>query len=67
MGRPVLFLDLDGVICCNFRGELEYDKLCQVKRVCDRRELSWCFQLIGVAGPTSGSAPITPSSPSGST
>ena len=38
MGRPVLFLDLDGVICCNFRGELEYDKLCQVKRICDQTE-----------------------------
>ena len=32
---PVLFLDLDGVVCCNFHGELERDKLLQVKRICD--------------------------------
>jgi alpha/beta superfamily hydrolase len=32
---PVLFLDLDGVVCCNFRGELERDKLLQVKRICE--------------------------------
>ena len=31
----ILFLDLDGVVCCNFRGELERDKLQQVRRICE--------------------------------
>lgn len=30
----VLFLDLDGVICCNYHGELEAAQLAQVARVC---------------------------------
>ena len=31
----ILFLDLDGVICCNFHGVLEPDKLQHVKRICE--------------------------------
>lgn len=31
----VLFLDIDGVVCCNFRGELEEPKLKLVKRIVD--------------------------------
>lgn len=31
----VLFLDIDGVVCCNMHGELERDKLALVKRICD--------------------------------
>ena len=32
--RPVIFLDVDGVICLNDRGELELAKLEQLARVC---------------------------------
>ena len=31
----ILFLDLDGVICCNMHGELERDKLFQVRKICN--------------------------------
>ena len=31
----ILFLDLDGVICCNMHGELERDKLFQVVKICN--------------------------------
>ena len=34
----ILFLDLDGVVCCNFHGELERDKLAQVARICREAE-----------------------------
>jgi len=34
MSAPLIFLDIDGVICCNFQGELEESKLQQLKRVC---------------------------------
>ena len=34
-GTRLIFLDLDGVICCNFHGELEESKLLQLKRVVD--------------------------------
>ena len=34
----VLFLDIDGVVCCNFRGELEADKLSQVSRICSETD-----------------------------
>ena len=27
VAQNILFLDLDGVVCCKFRGELERDKL----------------------------------------
>jgi len=30
---PLIFLDIDGVICCNFQGNLEEPKLAQLKRV----------------------------------
>ena len=33
--QPLIFLDLDGVVCCNMHGELERDKLIQVKKICD--------------------------------
>ena len=32
-GVKLLFLDLDGVICCNYHGELEADKLANVARI----------------------------------
>jgi len=31
---PIIFLDIDGVICCNTRSELEVDKLKRLKRIC---------------------------------
>ena len=31
----LIFLDVDGVICCNFRGELEPARLAELKRVVD--------------------------------
>jgi hypothetical protein len=31
----VIFLDVDGVICCNAEGELEHSKLLRLKRVAD--------------------------------
>lgn len=32
----LVFLDLDGVICCNYRAELEASKLQQAQRVCSQ-------------------------------
>ena len=32
--QRILFLDVDGVICCNFAGKIEADKLEQVRRIC---------------------------------
>ena len=32
--QRILFLDVDGVICCNFAGKIEEDKLEQVRRIC---------------------------------
>ena len=34
MSAPIIFLDIDGVICCNTRSELEVDKLKRLKRIC---------------------------------
>eukprot|EP00965_Chrysotila_dentata_P233518 6199634-Pleurochrysis_carterae.AAC.1 len=31
--EPVIFLDIDGVICCNYNGHLEEPKLAQLKRI----------------------------------
>ena len=31
---PLVFLDIDGVICCNFVGCLQNEKLAQLKRIC---------------------------------
>tara|TARA_B110001452_G_scaffold266295_1_gene272796 strand:+ start:170 stop:760 length:591 start_codon:yes stop_codon:yes gene_type:complete len=31
---PLIFLDIDGVICCNYVGELQGEKLAQLKRIC---------------------------------
>ena len=32
--QPLIFLDIDGVICCNRVGELEASKLAQLQRIC---------------------------------
>ena len=31
---PLIFLDIDGVICCNYASELEESKLTQLRHVC---------------------------------
>lgn len=31
---PLIFLDIDGVICCNYQRQLEADKLQQLSRIC---------------------------------
>ena len=33
-GLRLVFLDIDGVICCNRVGELEASKLAQLQRIC---------------------------------
>ena len=33
MGEKVIFLDIDGVICCNMVGHLEETKLAELKRI----------------------------------
>jgi hypothetical protein len=37
MSKPerVIFLDIDGVICCNMVGHLEENKLAELKRIVD--------------------------------
>jgi len=32
--KTLIFLDVDGVLCCNFQGRLEADKLHELQRVC---------------------------------
>jgi len=31
---PLIFLDIDGVICCNMRGILQQEKLAELQRIC---------------------------------
>ena len=33
MSKKVIFLDIDGVICCNNAGKLEESKLSELKRI----------------------------------
>ena len=34
VSEPLIFLDIDGVICCNYHCQLEVDKLQQLRRIC---------------------------------
>ncbi len=38
MGIPLIFLDIDGVICCNMVGTLEEPKLAQLQRICQHTQ-----------------------------
>ena len=39
----IVFLDIDGVICCNQMGRLETDKLARLQRVCKLTQSRVCL------------------------